>query len=463
MSRGTDRTGYQLTPRLVARGRIVGTLATAAGLAATLVSCGGGSPKPETLPKTQRVDGAWVNARGPVTYCTDVSTATPARLARAAAAAARREGLIVTLRDTSGDTAEQYRRFAEHPERCDVFDADVIWTARLATRGLVRDLSQYVQPRRPEFFASTLRTACYAQHYWAVPRSTNAGFLFYRKGPGRPPQTWQDVYETAGFHNLLYQAAENESLTVNYLELAFAAGGRVLSHDGTTATVNSEPNRRALQLMVESLKRQTAPASVTGHSEQDSLHAFQDGTATYMRNWPDSYEALLRSGVDFGIAPFPLFAGAGVAGVLGGANLVISNEARHADTALALIRFLTDERWQAQGLEQYIPAVLRTLYSFPGPRQAAARARAIALRRKLGNGSLAQGTAFLTNLRQAVQQSRPRPITPYYADISQVISHEIHEALIRPNDVTPKEALDKAQSAINTALKNAGAAGRCKQ
>ena len=103
------------------------------------------------------------------------------------------------------------------------------------------------------------------------------------------PATWQDVYKQAAQKDgIVYQGAAYEGLTCDFLELAFAAGGEVLSEDGTSRS---------------RLAREPQGARVHGRRHQgrrrpqgrDHLHggavphAFETGRATFMRNWPYAY------------------------------------------------------------------------------------------------------------------------------------------------------------------------------
>ena len=91
---------------------------------------------------------------------------------------------------------------------------------------------------------------------WGVPHKTNAGFLYYRTDQvDAAPKTWQEVYaKAAETDGIAYQGAAYEGLTVDFLELAFAAGGKVLSDDGKTAELDSPENLEALQFMVDGIK-----------------------------------------------------------------------------------------------------------------------------------------------------------------------------------------------------------------
>ena len=94
---------------------------------------------------------------------------------------------------------------------------------------------------------------------------------------------------------IVYQGAPYEGLTCDFLELLFAAGGTVLSEDGTKATIDSPQSVKALQFMVDGIKNGDAPKAVTTYMEPESLAAFQTGKYAFMRNWPYAY-ALNKEG-----------------------------------------------------------------------------------------------------------------------------------------------------------------------
>jgi len=86
-----------------------------------------------------------------------------------------------------------------------VFGSDVIWTAEFATPKWLYDLTPYMAP----------------------------GSSFTRRLPG------------------VRASSSSARLTCDWLELAFAAGGTVVSEDGSKATINSHENVAATQLLVE--------------------------------------------------------------------------------------------------------------------------------------------------------------------------------------------------------------------
>ena len=124
-----------------------------------------------------------------------------------------------------------------------------------------------------------------------MPQQTDAAFLYYRTDQvDEVPATWQDVYKVAAENDgIVYQGAPYEGLTCDFLEIAFAAGGQVLSEDGKTAVIDSPENVAALQFMVDGVKDGTAANGVTTYMEEESRRYFESGRATFMRNWPYAY------------------------------------------------------------------------------------------------------------------------------------------------------------------------------
>ena len=400
----------------------------------------GGGPSPSLTSGAEVVNPDLANtATGDVVYCTDPSEARQDAVKRFNRAFAGRP-LTAKVKELPAGTAEQRRLFVEREISCDVFDSDVIWMADLAARRRILNMTPYISLRdsvredKGTFISTTLTTVDFEERSWGVPHTTNAGLL-YRKldaSPDRSPVTWQGVYaDAASKGRFVYQAADDEGLTVNYLEIAFAAGGRVLSKDERRSVINSDKNVEALRFMVDGIRNRAAPRAVLRYDE-DATYAEFSAAASYMRNWPDKYEPLQRSRLRnrFDVIPLPIFEGAGVAGVLGGANLVIDADTDNQGGALALIDFLTLPEQQARGLAEFSePAVLEETYDEP---------------------SVKAQVPFAKKLLRAIRQGRPRPVSPAYEQISNAISTNVHAALSRR--VSPEEALQDANKDIEEAL-----------
>jgi trehalose/maltose transport system substrate-binding protein len=379
------------------------------------------------------------NASGSIAYCTGQDT-TGERKDSIRRFEEANPDITVELVEFPASADEQRNQFIQRQEarsdECDVFGSDVVWTAEFAQQKWLFDLTPYIESRQDEFIPSTLETTHYDGKYWGVPKDTNAGFLYYRTDQvDSVPETWQAVYEDAASQDgIVYQGASYEGLTVNFLEMAYSAGGSVLNEDGTEPTINSPENLQALELMVGGIQDGAAPEAVVTMMEEESQRAFVSGRATYMRNWPYVYAIGQQEGSrirdDFEVVPYPPFEGGDAAGILGGLNLVISAFSKNPGGALAFVDFVTNEESMNRAASEYaLPPALASSYDDPG---------------------VQDELPFAAELRQAVEQAQPRPVTPVYTQVSQAIYENVNAAL--SGQMEPQEALETAQRDMEQAL-----------
>ena len=405
---------------------------------------GGGASTEETgaTEGAKTIDPASMEgATGEVKYCTGQDTTGERKDSiKRFNAQFESQGLSATIVEFPASADEQRNQFIQRQEAkapdCDVFVGDIIFTAEFASQKWLYDLTPYIEGRKQEFIPSTLETAHYDGKYWGVPKDTNAGFLYYRTDKvDSVPESWQAVYEDAKAKDgIVYQGAAYEGLTVNFLELAFAAGGSALSEDGKEVTINSPENLKALELMVNGIKDGAAPKANVTYMEEESQRAFVSGKSTYMRNWPYVFAIGNAEGSKikdkFEVVPFPPFEGGESAGVLGGSNLVISVYSENPGGALALVDFFTNAETNNRSAEKFaLPPALAASYDDPKVKKA---------------------LPFSAELKQAVEQAKPRPVSPVNSQISQAIYDNVNAALA--GEMTPQEALEKAESDMQKAL-----------
>src|ERR671914_1064669 len=338
---------------------------------------------------------------------------------------------------TSAD--EQRTQFVQRQEaksgECDVFYADVIWTAEFASQKWIFDMTPYVESKKGDLIEATLDTVTYDGKIWGMPQQTDAAFLYYRTDQvDQVPATWQEVYDVAGQNDgIVYQGAPYEGLTCDFLEIAYAAGGEILSEDGKEAMIDSPENLKALEFMVDGVKNGVAANGVTTYMEEESRRYFESGRATFMRNWPYAYSLGQKAPKvkgKFNVAPFPEFEGAGKAAILGGHNLVISVFSENPGAALKLVDFLTSEEEQVTMFRDYsLAPTIAAAYDDPG---------------------VQKKYEFATDLKDSVSHARSRPVSPVYPQISQAIYENVNEALA--GRTSPEEALKNAQSEMQQAL-----------
>jgi multiple sugar transport system substrate-binding protein len=350
------------------------------------------------------------------------------------------KGWKVELTQFPASADQQRTQFIQRQQAksndCDVFSSDVIWTAEFASQKWLYDMTPYITQSKSKFIQAPLQTVHYGGKYWGVPFASDAAFIFYRPSmTPNPPSTWQDVYnEAKSKGGFVYQGAPYEGLTCDFLELAFAAGGSVLSPDGKKSTFNSPQNVKALTLMVNGIKDGAAPKAVTTYMEPETDQAWTSGKYAFMRNWTYAYAAdnAADSKVKgkYKVAPLPSFQGGGRAGILGGHNSVISVYTKNPGLALKFADFSASPEWQKIQLQKFsLASVVPDVYDLP---------------------SVKKAVPYAAELKQALTVAKARPVSPVYPQISQAIYKNVNDALA--GRTSPQAAIKNADSQITKAL-----------
>jgi multiple sugar transport system substrate-binding protein len=407
---------------------------------------GGGGGGGGSTEETGATEGAKVidpglmdSAKGEVTYCQGKDTAGNAHEMVERFNKANGPDLKAKLVEFPASADEQRNQFIQRQQAksgdCDVFSSDVIWTAEFASQKWLYDLTPYMEDKKSEFIDAPIETVTYDGKIWGSPETSDAGLLYYRTDKvDAVPDTWQGVYQSAqDTGGIVYQGAAYEGLTCDFLELAFGAGGEVISEDGTKAVIDSPENVKALQFMVDGIKDGAAPKAVTTYMEPESLAAFQTGKYAYMRNWPYAYALNQKAEKvkgKFEAAPQPTFEGGEKAGILGGHNSVISVYSKNPGAALKMVDFIGSPEIQKLYSAKYsLTPVRAEVYD---------------------DADVKKALPFADALRDAVTQAKARPVSPVYPQISQAIYKNVNAALA--GQVSPEDAMKAAQSDIEKAL-----------
>ena len=416
------------TPRLLA--------ALAAVLMLAIAGCGSDDDDDGGAPEAEKATQA--KASGNITWCIgkDTSGAFGTVVDNFNKANPKANVKLLELPEDAGEQRRlQIQRLQAKSSECDVLGMDVIWTAEYAAQSWLLDISDSISQNGDQFIQSTVDTTEYEGKNWGVPFNSNAGFIYFRTDEvDKAPDNWEDLYAEAKKGNgVVYQGFRYEGLTVNFLELLYSAGGSVLSEDGKKATADSQEVKDVLQFMADGIKNGSVPKAVTTYKEEESRRAFESGNATFMRNWPYAY-ALGKDNAKvadkFDIANFPGFKGQEGAGVLGGYNLAISAYSKNPEGSLAFIEFATEaEQQKLMATEASLPPTVSDVYDDPAVKKA---------------------MPFAEQLRTAIDQAQPRPVSPVYPQISEAIYDNVYDAL--QGKASPDDAASKMNDEIQKAL-----------
>jgi multiple sugar transport system substrate-binding protein len=330
----------------------------------------------------------------------------------------------------------------------DVLQLDVVWVAEFAAAGWVAPLDPF-GPDAGRFFTPTIDAGRWQRRLYALPWFVDVGMLYWRTDLlPHAPGSLDELATLAGAaqreggvpFGLVLQGARYEGLITGFTELLAAFGGAILDGDGRVV-VDSEPGVAALTWLRDAITRlEIVPEAVLTWQEEQTRFAFQNGQAAMMRNWPYAYallsdEAASRVAGRFAIASMPAAHGGRAGAALGGAALAISAFSDRAADGYRLIDFLLQpeqmiERAQVAG--QFPP--VRGLYE---------------------SGALDDVLAIpAAAAREVIERAVPRPVSPVYSELSEILQVSLHRALTGQQE--PRPALQEAAAAMRALLVRTG-------
>lgn len=337
------------------------------------------------------------------------------------------------------------QKLRNHDPAIDVFFMDVVWVAEMAAAGWARPLDErFPASERARFLEGAIRANTWNGRVWGVPAFVDAGMLYYRKDLLEKhgvavPDTWEELEAAAraivaaeGDRDLVgytAQLKQYEGLVCNLLELIAARGGHLIDAGATRSTLLEPPALAAVRFARDRIVGGIAPRAALTWEEPESLAVFLQGHAVFHRNWPYAWEVSNdseRSRVTgkVGLAPLPRFEGGERAAALGGWQYGISAFSQHPDEAWAFVEYMTSAETQRfLAVEASLAPTRTALYD--------------------DETVLARNPRFAdqaASFRAAV----PRPVTPAYPAVSNVLQRYFSSALADPeSDV---EALAKTAS-----------------
>jgi trehalose/maltose transport system substrate-binding protein len=328
----------------------------------------------------------------------------------------------------------------------DVFVGNETWTAEFAENGWITDVTDmFPKSDRAKFLEAPTKSLTYEAKIYGIPWLTDAGMLFYRKdlleqgGFSEPPRTWEELKEMAKKvvqdsgtrYGFLFQGANNETGVCNGLEYIWTHGGDVL--DGDEVIVDSPESVAGLATELSMISDGVTPRAVASYDVSESIAAFLSGDAAFCRNWPFMYglagdpEMSKIKPEQVGVSQLPVGVGQGQkSSCLGGWNMLIGTSSKMQDEAWEFIEFMTSE--ESQKMQTLSASTLPTLDTLYDDRQILEEVPVVALS------------------KEALQNARPRPISPYYSQMSRTMAEQFNKVLT--GATSPEVAVETLQSEL---------------
>lgn len=325
----------------------------------------------------------------------------------------------------------------------DVFFMDVIWPPEFAAAGWAMPLDELFTPEeRKKYVEGAVLANTYEGKIYGVPLFVDSGMLYYRrdlleKYGLRPPETWQDMVTAAGnivagerqegleMFGFSGQFKQYEGLVCDMMEYILGNGGTILDSDTGEPGIDRAPAVEAVRFVRDEIIGRAAPLGVLMYQEPESLDLFIQGRAVFHRNWPYAWEVAsdpARSKVadKVGILRLPHFPGGKSYSALGGWQLGISAYSRNKEAAWRFISFLSSERIQKFiAINAGRAPTRKALYDDP---------------------DIVRANPQFSSMRDVFATAWPRPRTPLYPAISNILQRYFSRAISEPGSDIEAEA-----------------------
>ena len=329
----------------------------------------------------------------------------------------------------------------------DVLLMDITWLPKYAAAGWMVPLENYFQTSDVDSLAKGAREGnSYDGHLYRWPMTSDMGLLYYRTDlMDRPPETPEDLVLVSQSlqkdqkvdWGYVWQGRQYEGLSCVYLEMIDGFGGDWLQTKSNQIGLNSKPGVEAAAWLQALIDQGVSPKAVTNYAEPEALQSFKVGDAAFMRNWPYAWAELQKtdSAVKGKVGITTMVAKPGYStATLGSWGLTVLKGSSHIDASIEAIRFLTSESAQKQLFQNYgYTPTKQSIFEDP---------------------QLLEESPILAEFGKALKVVKPRPQSPLYAQISDVLQRQLSGILTR--EQTPQLGMDVATVNTNQILISAG-------
>lgn len=352
--------------------------------------------------------------------------------------------------ETGGNTSEAQAQYlntvmSAKDTNLDVLMLDVIRPAQYAAAGWTsafenKDMSVYL----PAYAGANTVDGKVV----ALPAFADAMFLYYRKDLLEkygiaPPKTWEELAAAAkkvtegeknpDLQGLSFQGKAIEGAVCTFL-LPYWSQGKNLVENGKL-TFDHDAAVTALKLWKDFVDTGVAKKNIAEVATDDTRKEFQAGSAVFAVNW--SYAWTHFQGAEsavtgkVGVTRLPALGGGEQASCLGGWEWGVSAYSTHQDEAKKLVEYLSSE-----DVSVFMAANGSLL-----PTYAAA----------YGNNEVLKAVPWFADALQVVETAKPRPVTPRYNEVSEVIRTTVNAVLA--GVTTPEDGASQIEARLKRILR----------
>jgi multiple sugar transport system substrate-binding protein len=347
--------------------------------------------------------------------------------------------------DADAQREQLVRRLAAGDSSVDLMSLDPVFVAEFANAGYLFEITDPddVEELTDGVLEAPLLTAYWDDELVATPFWANTQLLWYRKSaaqaagvdPTAEGFTWDEMIDAAESQGLRIglQGRRYEGYMVWINALIESGGGQIITDADrgadATPTVASPAGDRAADIVGRLARSSAAPPDLSTSSEEEARTLFQSDRGAFMVNWPYVYQAAkaaVETGAldqsvvdDIGWARYPrVESDRESAPPLGGIDLGIGEFTEHPEQALDAVKCITSLESNVQYMvEAGNPAARSAAYDDP---------------------AVIEAFPMADLIRESINSAGPRPITPYYGDVSTSVQRTWHPSTSVRSPETPE-------------------------
>lgn len=355
----------------------------------------------------------------------------------------------VQVVEVMGDTNEKHdkylTKFIMKSSDYDIIDGDIIWIAEFAHAGHILPLDKYIKRDKVDltnYLDGSKKAVMYKGQVWGIQRYIDAGVLYYRTDiVKKPPKTWNQLVTMAKKYKgqkgtkygFVLQASKYEGLVCNVVEYIHSYGGRIVDQNGKIV-INSSGSFKGLTKFIQIIDSDFVPGDILKYKESESEKAFTSGQAVFLRNWPYVW-SIARGDVPVkgkvGIAPLPRGDSRSSA-CIGGWVVMLNKYSKNPDAAWEFLKFVSGPQGQKiRAVHGSLPPTYVPLYK---------------------DQEVLTANPFLKEgYLEVVKEALPRPVSPVYSQLSEIIQTEVTKILNK--EISVKQALINMDQKMKEVIK----------
>ena len=325
---------------------------------------------------------------------------------------------------------------------------DLTWLPKYAAAGWLEPLDPWFDQDSVDTLATGARYGnSYKGTLYRWPFVASMGLLYWRTDlMDQAPTTPDDLVSISsqlqregqvpwGF---VWQGRQYEGLSCVFLEVIEGFGGTWINPENGSIGLDQDKGIQAAAWLRHLISSGVSPQAVTNFAEPEALQSFKAGDAAFMRNWPYAWAELQKADSKVkgkvGITTMVAQPGEEAVATVGSWGLSMLKGTAHPEATAEAIRFFTSEMAQKQLLKThgYTPT---TASLFQDP-------------------ELVSINPTLPTLATALELAKPRPETPLYAQLSDVLQRDLSAVLTGETEAAA--GMQSATQASEAIMRSAG-------